>query len=91
MKKMFISLLVMVALVLVLFIQNTSAITSDVGALIGSKLNQRAAIIGGAIGGIIGFVGGAAIGNLLFPGPGTLLGLKGASWGAGIGTILVGA
>lgn len=91
MKKVFISLLVVVALVLALFIQNTSAVTSDIGGLIGSKRSQRAAIIGGAIGAVVGLFGGAALGNALFPGPGTLLGLKGASWGAALGTILGGA
>lgn len=91
MKKVLISLVVVVALVLALFIQNTSAVTSDIGGLIGYKRGQRAAIIGGAIGALVGLIGGAALGNLLFPGPGTFLGLKGASWGAALGTILGGA
>lgn len=91
MKKVFISLLVVVALVFALFIQNTSAVTSDIGGLIGGKRSQRAAIIGGAIGAIVGLIGGAALGNAILPGPGTFLGLKGASWGAALGSILGGA
>lgn len=91
MKKVFISLLVVVAFVLALFIQNTSAVTSDIGGLIGSKRGTRATVIGGAIGAVVGLIGGAALGNAIFPGPGTLLGLKGASWGAALGSIIGGA
>ena len=91
MKKVLISLLVVVALVLALLIQNTGTVTSDLGNLIVSKWGRRAAMIGGIIGGIGGLIGGAALGNAIAPGPGTLLGLKGASWGAALGAIAGGA
>jgi len=62
--------------------------TSFIGALIGDQWGSTGAIIGAAAGGVLGLIGGAALGNAICPGPGTFLGLNGASWGSGLGTII---
>lgn len=67
-------------------------LTSEIGAYVGGKRGAGAAAVGGIIGGAIGFFGGAYLGSIIAPGPGTVFaGLKGADIGAGLGAIVGGA
>ena len=67
-------------------------LTSEIGAYLGGKRGAGAAAVGGIIGGTLGLFGGAVLGNMIAPGPGTVIaGLKGADIGAGLGAIVGGA
>ncbi len=67
-------------------------LSSEIGGFLGSKHGAGAAAVGAIVGGTLGLFGGAYLGSLIAPGPGTVFaGLKGADIGAGLGAILGGA
>ncbi|MYB19079.1 MAG: hypothetical protein F4Y16_08855 [Holophagales bacterium] len=71
---------------------DASLATSEIGAYLGGKSGAGAAAVGGIIGGAVGLFGGAYLGSIIAPGPGTVFaGLKGADIGAGLGAIVGGA
>lgn len=69
-----------------------SPTTSEIGAYLGNNHSAELAMAGGIIGGALGLFGGAYLGSIIAPGPGTVFaGLKGADIGAGLGAIVGGA